>query len=155
MNLLSLVSLTTIGLNNLLSLNIVPRQLAQDPLPDISHISIVHIVTAPQVVRVRAIATEGESAIDATRAITKMLMLENPMIGKAQIREGSRPILLLEGPLTVVTENTERPRMQVEAVTALTGHTETAAGAERGSPGAAGSDQNLMEEKLERRRNWN
>lgn len=155
MNLLSLVSLTIIGLNNLLSINIVPRQLAQDPLPDISHISIVHIVTAPQVVRVRAIATEGVSAIDATRAITKMLMLENPMIGKAQIREGSRPILLLEGPLTVVTENTERPRMQVEAVTALTGHTETAAGAERGSPGAAESDQNLMEGKLERRRNWN
>lgn len=133
----------------------MPRQLAQDPLPDINHISIEHIVTAPQVVRVRAIATGGASAIDATRAITKMLMLENPMIGKAQIRERSRPILLPEGPRTAVTENTESPRMQVEVVTALTGHTETAAGAERGILGAAGSDQNLMEGKQDRRRNWN
>lgn len=128
----------------------MPRQLAQDPLPDINRISIVHIATAPQVVRVRAIATGGASATDATGAITKMLMLENPTIGKAQIRERSRPILLLEGPLTGVTENTERPRMQVEAVTALTSHTETAAGAGRGSPGAAGSDQNLMGGKQER-----
>lgn len=128
----------------------MPRQLAQDPFPDISHISIVHIVTAPQAVRVRAIATGGVSATDATRAITKMLMLENLMIGKAQIRERNRPILLPEGPLTGVTENTERPRMQVEAVTALTGHIETVAGAERGSPGAAGSDQNLLEGKQER-----
>lgn len=128
----------------------MPRQLAQDPLPDINHISIVHIVTAPQVVRVRAIATGGASATDATRAITKMLTLEKPMIGKAQIRERNRPILLPEELPTGVTENTERPKMQVEAVIAPTGHTGTAAGAGRGSHGAVGSDQNLLEGKQER-----
>lgn len=147
LNLPSLIRIATIGLNKLLSITIVPRQLAQDPLPDINHISIVLIVTGPQVVRVIAIATGGASATVATRAITKMLILENPMIRKAQIREKNRQNRLPEGPLTEVTESTERPRTQVEAVTALTGHTETAVGAERGSPGAAGSDQNPLEEK--------
>lgn len=125
----------------------MPRQLPPDPLPDINHISIVHIVTGPQVVQVRAIATEGASATAATRAITKMLTLEKPMTKRTQIREKSRPNLLPEGLLTEVTGNTERLRMQVEAVTALTSHTETAVGVERGNPGAAGSDQNLLEEK--------
>lgn len=140
----------TAGLKNLLSNTIVPHQLAQDPLPDINHVSIVHIVTGPQVVRVKAIGKGGASATVATHGITKMLMLENSMTRKAQTREKNRLILLPEGLRTEVTENTERPRMQVEATTALTGLTETAAGAERWSLGAAGSGQNPLEGKQER-----